>query len=455
MSLSRVVFVGNIKIGGCHPIALQSMTSTQTRNISDTVNQVIRLIDSGAQMVRITTPAMKDVEALQSIFTELRAQNYTTPIIADVHYLPEVAMAVAPFVDKVRINPGNFTDNKSVHNNDFSEEEYARSLQAMGEKAVPLIELCKKHNTAIRVGVNHGSLCDRIISKYGNTALGMVHSALEWIDICEKNQFYDVIFSLKSSNVNTMVEATTLLHQIMAERGTIFPLHLGVTEAANGMEGRVKSAIGIGSLLLKGIGDTIRVSLTEEPENEILFAKKMMNVMDRIDPSQYQVENQTLTIKSEATDPEEWWIEAALIAGFYHFSETPFKNVMIHNPHFSSSERTQLEETILQSCRIKLTKTEIIACPSCGRTQYNIQEVLQIVKERFSGYPNLKIGVMGCVVNGPGEMADADIGVIGSGKNKIAVYRDGVPVSTFLPIEEALKVMESHIIEILNNKNQV
>lgn len=455
MNLSRVVFVGNIKIGGCHPIALQSMTNTQTRNISDSVNQVIRLINSGAQMVRITTPAMKDVEALQSIITELRAQNYTTPIIADVHYLPEVAMAVAPFVDKVRINPGNFTDNKSVRNNDFSEEEYARSLQAMGEKAAPLIELCKKHNTAIRVGVNHGSLCDRIISKYGNTALGMVHSALEWIDICEENQFYDVIFSLKSSNVNTMVEATTLLHQIMAERGTIFPLHLGVTEAANGMEGRVKSAIGIGSLLLKGIGDTIRVSLTEEPENEILFAKKMMTVVDRIDPSQYQVENQTLTIKSEATDPEEWWIEAALIAGFYHFSETPFKNVMIHNPHFKSSEITQLEDTLLQSCRIKLTKTEIIACPSCGRTQYNIQEVLQIVKERFSGYPNLKIGVMGCVVNGPGEMADADIGVIGSGKNKIAVYRDGAPVSTFLPIEEALKVMESHIIEILKDKNQV
>ena len=453
MSLSRVVFVGNIKIGGCHPIALQSMTSTQTRNISDTVNQVICLINSGAQMVRITTPAMKDVEALQSIITELRAQNYTTPIIADVHYLPEVAMAVAPFVDKVRINPGNFTDNKSVHNNDFSEEEYARSLQAMAEKAAPLIELCKKHNTAIRVGVNHGSLCDRIISKYGNTALGMVHSALEWIDICEENQFYDVIFSLKSSNVNTMVEATTLLHQIMAERGTIFPLHLGVTEAANGMEGRVKSAIGIGSLLLKGIGDTIRVSLTGEPENEILFAKKMMNVVDRIDPSQYQVENQTLTIKSEAADPEEWWIKSALIAGFYHFSETPFKNVMIHNPHFSSSEIIQLEETILQSCRIKLTKTEIIACPSCGRTQYNIQEVLQIVKERFSGYPNLKIGVMGCVVNGPGEMADADIGVIGSGKNKIAVYRDGAPVSTFLPIEEALKVMESHIVEILKDKN--
>ena len=455
MNLSRVVFVGNIKIGGCHPIALQSMTSTQTRNISDSVNQVIRLINSGAQMVRITTPAMKDVEALQSIITELRAQNYTTPIIADVHYLPEVAMAVAPFVDKVRINPGNFTDNKSVRNNDFSEEEYARSLRAMGEKAAPLIELCKKHNTAIRVGVNHGSLCDRIISKYGNTALGMVHSALEWIDICEENQFYDVIFSLKSSNVNTMVEATTLLHQIMAERGTIFPLHLGVTEAANGMEGRVKSAIGIGSLLLKGIGDTIRVSLTEEPENEILFAKKMMSVVDRIDPSQYQVENQTLTIKSEATDPEEWWIESALIAGYYHFSETPFKNVIIHNPHFSSSERTQLEDTILQSCRIKLTKTEIIACPSCGRTQYNIQEVLQIVKERFSGYPNLKIGVMGCVVNGPGEMADADIGVIGSGKNKIAVYRDGVPVSTFLPIEEALKVMKTQIIQILNEKNKV
>lgn len=455
MSLSRVVFVGNIKIGGCHPIALQSMTSTQTRNISDTVNQVIRLIDSGAQMVRITTPAMKDVEALQSIITELRAQNYTTPIIADVHYLPEVAMAVAPFVDKVRINPGNFTDNKSVRNNDFSEEEYTRSLQAMGEKAAPLIALCKKHNTAIRVGVNHGSLCDRIISKYGNTALGMVHSALEWIDICEENQFYDVIFSLKSSNVNTMVEATTLLHQIMAERGTIFPLHLGVTEAANGMEGRVKSAIGIGLLLLKGIGDTIRVSLTEEPENEILFAKKMMTVVDRIDPSQYQVENQTLTLESKTTDPEEWWIESALFAGFYHFSETPFKNITIHNPHFSPSERTQLEDTILQSCRIKLTKTVIIACPSCGRTQYNIQEVLQIVKERFSGYPNLKIGVMGCVVNGPGEMADADIGVIGSGKNKIAVYRNGVPVSTFLPVEEALKIMETQIIEILNNKNQV
>lgn len=451
MSTTIALKIGSLMLGANNPVVLQSMTNTETGNIFDTVAQVKRMVSVGTEMVRITVPTLKEVASLEQIVAQLREEGVTVPIIADVHYLPEVAEAVARFVDKVRINPGNFVDSRAFKTQELTDVEYQDSIEKMALRAQPLIETCKQHQTAIRVGVNQGSLCDRIVNKYGNSALGMVHSALEWIDICERFDFQNVVFSLKSSNVNTMLEATTQLYHKMEERGAIYPLHLGVTEAADGMEGRVKSAIGIGALLLNNIGNTIRVSLTEEPEKEVIFAQKLVSSLSDFNPNIYQIRNKTLFIESQESDIETWWAKTAAIAGYFHLQKL-FKEIQIQNPNFCTEQCEELADTILQGCRIKLTKTEIIACPSCGRTQYDIQKVLSLVKEKFSKFPNLKIGVMGCVVNGPGEMADADIGVIGSANGKIAVYKGTERISPFLPIEEAFIILEKNIESILKEK---
>ncbi|HPS71957.1 MAG TPA: (E)-4-hydroxy-3-methylbut-2-enyl-diphosphate synthase [Bacteroidales bacterium] len=454
MSDKTIVNIGNIRLGGALPVVVQTMTNTATTDIEGTIEQTIRVIDKGAEMVRITVPTLKEIDSLKEIVTKIREKGYKTPIIADVHYLPEVAESVATFVDKVRINPGNFVDKREFKSIDLTDEEYDESVAKMALKAKSLIDVCKEHHTAIRIGVNQGSLCDRIVSRYGNTPLAMVQSALEWIQICQQYDFQNIVFSLKSSNVNTMLEATSLLAQKMDEQGTRYPLHLGVTEAADGMEGRVKSAIGIGALLLQNIGNTIRVSLTEDPENEVIFAKKLIQVVARFEPHKYSIQNQKLTIVSDETDPETWWAEASAVAGYFHLNRQ-YTKLQIINPNFRSEQCIELEDTILQGCRIKLTKTEIIACPSCGRTQYDIQKVLGMVKEKFSHYPNLKIGVMGCVVNGPGEMADADIGIIGSANGKMAVYKGTQRISPFLPYKEAFDILEEQIHTIIHLKNQV
>lgn len=451
MSTTIAVKIGSLTLGADHPVVLQSMTNTETANIVETVAQVKRMVSVGTEMIRITVPTLKEVPALEQIVAQLREEGISAPIIADVHYLPEVAEAVARFVDKVRINPGNFVDSRAFKTIELTDEEYQESIEKMALRAQPLIQTCKQHQTAIRVGVNQGSLCDRIVNRYGNTALGMVHSALEWIDICERFDFQNVVFSLKSSNVNTMLEATSQLYRKMEERGTIYPLHLGVTEAADGMEGRVKSAIGIGALLLNGIGNTIRVSLTEEPENEVVFAKKLVTSLLDFNPSDYTINNKILYIQCNESDIEVWWAKSAAIAGYFHLQKQ-FKEIQIQNPNFTIDQCKELADNILQGCRIKLTKTEIIACPSCGRTQYDIHKVLTLVKEKFSKFPNLKIGVMGCVVNGPGEMADADIGVIGSANGKIAVYKGTERISPFLSIEEAFVILEKNIETILKEK---
>jgi 1-hydroxy-2-methyl-2-(E)-butenyl 4-diphosphate synthase len=443
--------IGSITIGEGYPVAIQTMTNTITSDVTATVEQTKRVIQAGAEMVRITVPTLKEVEPFRKIIQVLRSEGITIPIIADVHYLPEVAEVVACFVDKVRINPGNFVDKREFKTVTLNDQEYQESLEKMAQRAKPLIEICKQHNTAIRVGVNQGSLCDRIVSRYGNTPKAMVVSALEWTDICNRFEFTNLVFSLKSSNVNTMIEATTLLYREMRERGFNYPIHLGVTEAADGREGRVKSAIGIGSLLLHQIGNTIRVSLTENPENEVIFAKKMMLCINQFDASRYTIENETLTISGVQTDEETWWAECGVVAGYFHYNRA-FKEVVIQNPHFEKNNCTELADTILQGCRIKLSKTEIIACPSCGRTQFDIQKVLGLVKERFSSYPGLKIGVMGCVVNGPGEMADADIGIIGSSNGKMAVYKGTNRISPFVASEEAFSILENEIKKICSIK---
>ncbi len=436
------VKIGKIIMGEGHPIVVQSMTNTDTADVEATVAQCKRMIAAGAEMVRITVPSMKEVESLRQIKEQLRAEGVDTPLIADVHFNPRVAEAAAAIVEKVRVNPGNYVDKRNFKTLDLSKEEYQASLDAMEAKAKPLFETCKAHSTALRIGINHGSLADRIVSRYGNTPHAMAMSAIEWLDICEKNEFRNIVFSMKASNVNTMMAATLDLHKMLSDRGTLYPIHLGVTEAGNGLEGRVKSAAGIGALLMMGIGNTIRVSLTEKPENETPFAHTLIKVIKDLKTTDYTTANQTLIYHKPEPDFDRWIAGAAAVSGYLNYQQI-IKDIRIENKHFSPAENDNLAATILQACRLKMSKTEFISCPSCGRTQYDIESVLAQVKARFANYPGLKIAVMGCIVNGPGEMADADYGIVGATNGLAAVYKGKERVSEIIPVAEALKELES------------
>lgn len=442
--MNHTASIGNIRIGEGEPIVVQSMTNTNTNDIEGTVAQVIRMAEAGCQMARITVPSMKEVASLQAIKETLRARGYQLPLVADVHFKPQVAEACAAIVEKVRVNPGNFVDKRNFNQLDLTDEEYAASVQAMAERAKPLFEICRQHGTALRIGVNHGSLCDRIVSRYGNTPLAMAMSAMEWIDICQQFDYHNIVLSMKSSNVITMMEATRLLHDKMNQNGTVYPLHLGVTEAGAGDEGRVKSAAGIGALLLDGIGDTIRVSLTEAPEAEIRPASILAHLQEESPKVHLSNKDNLLKINYSQNDREKWIMVCAAHAS-HTLLHHPFKELEIENDCFSPKECQYLSELILQACRIKMTRTEIISCPSCGRTEYDIQGTLAKVKERFSHYPRLKIGVMGCVVNGPGEMADADYGIVGATHGKVAVYRGKERLTAPLEVDEALAYLEKLI----------
>lgn len=340
------VRVGNIIIGGTSPISVQSMTTVQTSKTEEVVAQIKRIADNGGEIVRLTTPTSKDAENLKGIVALLREDGYSVPIVADVHFNASIALTAAIYADKVRINPGNWGD-----------------IARFGE----LIKICKERGVAIRIGVNHGSLSSKIVEKYGDTPQGMVESAMEFLRVARENDFDQVVLSFKSSNTRTMVAAYRLGVEAMEAEGFSAPLHLGVTEAGEGIEGRIKSAVGIGALLLDGLGDTIRVSLTEEPENEI--------------PAAFQ---------------------------------------------------------ILQASRARISTTEVVSCPGCGRTLYDLQGTTKRVKERFKGISGLKIAVMGCIVNGPGEMGDADYGYVGAGSGKVSLYKDGKEVLKNIPQEEAI-----------------
>ena len=442
--MNHTASIGNIRIGEGEPIVVQSMTNTNTNDIEGTVTQVIRMAEAGCQMARITVPSMKEVASLQAIKETLRARGYQLPLVADVHFKPQVAEACAAIVEKVRVNPGNFVDKRNFNQLHLTDEEYAASVQAMAERAKPLFEVCRQHGTALRIGVNHGSLCDRIVSRYGNTPLAMAMSAMEWIDICQQFDYHNIVLSMKSSNVITMMEATRLLHDKMTQNGTVYPLHLGVTEAGAGDEGRVKSAAGIGALLLDGIGDTIRVSLTEAPEAEIRPASILAHLQEESPKVHLSNKDNLLKINYQQNNKEKWMMVCAAHAS-HTLLHHPFKELEIENDCFSPKECQYLSELILQACRIKMTRTEIISCPSCGRTEYDIQGTLAKVKERFSHYPGLKIGVMGCVVNGPGEMADADYGIVGATHGKVAVYRGKERLTAPLEVDEALAYLEKLI----------
>lgn len=442
---SKIAFyIGGVPIGGDAPVVVQSMTNTDTNDIEASVAQCKRMIAAGAQMVRLTVPSLKEVEAMRQIKAQLRAEGIDTPLVADVHFNPNVAEAMAAVVEKVRINPGNYVDKRNFSQLDLTDDEYAASVERMAQRAKPLFEVCKKHDTAIRLGINHGSLCDRIVSRYGNTPNAMVQSALEWIDICERFDFHKVVISMKSSNVQTMMESTVMLKNEMDKRGCSYPLHIGVTEAGNGLEGRVKSAAGIGALLLMGVGDTVRVSLTEPPEHETPFAHTLLKAVETLSSVRCDVRGDTLHFSDNEPDFDLWMAKSAAMAGYAYYNHH-IKNLVLENPCFEEGRIRDMEATILQACRIKMSKTEFISCPSCGRTQYDIQSVLSEVKARFSNYPGLKIGVMGCIVNGPGEMADADYGIVGASNGLVCVYEGKKRLTQAIGLDEALKCLEELI----------
>lgn len=602
------VMVGNTPLGGGNPIRVQTMTTTDTNNTQATVEQCIRAIEAGAEFVRITTQGIREAANLQNIKRELAARGYTTPIVADVHFNPAAALEAAKHVEKVRINPGNYVDPRAKFETvSYTDQEYADELKRIEERLLPLIDICKERGVAIRIGVNHGSLSDRIMSRYGDTPAGMVESAMEFLRIFQKHNFNSLVISMKSSNTRVMVQAVRLLVATMDAEGLNFPLHLGVTEAGDGEDGRIKSAVGIGALLADGIGDTIRVSLTEEPENEIPVARKLVNYFTsrKTSPSLKNIDslpynpyeyNRRVTPDvngvggsnpprvfayidgtfTEATanawgwqfdpvkniwQPTDTSPDYFVVPGFEsspNFNGLPI--ISEHTPNFqllrvddfvnrnpsgfvllsvtysdflnpnlisalkvnqnvvlllttsnsngfaeqraaaielmrqgislpvvaargysdAEKEDFQLKAAadlggllidglidgvmltsplspevirntafaILQAARTRVTKTEYIACPGCGRTLFSLQLTLHKVRSATSHLKGLKIGVMGCIVNGPGEMADADYGYVGAGPGRITLYKGKEVVKKNIPedqaIDELIALIKAH-----------
>ena len=558
---SRVVNIGSLPLGGSHPIRLQSMTNTNTLDTRSTVEQAIRMIEAGSELVRITAPGPKEATNLGVIKAELKKRGFEVPLIADIHFNPEAAEIAARLVEKVRINPGNYTDRPSPGKTHWSEQEYQQELEHIAVKLTPLLGICRNYGTAIRIGVNHGSLSQRILSRYGDTAEGMVQSALEFTRICHQQGFHNLVLSLKSSNVRVMVEACRQLAEQLTLEGLNYPLHLGVTEAGDGEDGRLKSVSGIGALLARGIGDTIRVSLTEAPEAELPVARAIVSrfhqnlpdgtITRQIRPD-LSVNEEISGIRETVTsgplggkNPVAVLLKQGnqlLLAGEKgDFTPLPHRLVqagrplpgspqplMIHadeaflNAHMPALTETLANDTtivllaeagttqlrrlanalqrrnlenplilkspvvatspedliaeislnpgnllidgagdglcleakglttetlttagfgLLQATRRRISRTEYIACPSCGRTLFHIEETLQQIKARTAHLKGLKIGVMGCIVNGPGEMADADYGYVGSGKGKVTLYKGKTPVKRGIPEKEAVEAL--------------
>jgi (E)-4-hydroxy-3-methylbut-2-enyl-diphosphate synthase len=557
---SRKIKIGNINLGGENPIRLQSMTSTNTMDTEATVAQCIRMINAGSELVRITAPGIREAENLSIIKKKLHKSGYDVPIIADIHFNPKAAETAAQIVEKVRVNPGNYVD-RNRRKSDYGKDEYQSEIDKIASRLKPLLQICKKHETAIRIGSNHGSLSDRILNRFGDTPLGMVESAMEFIRICAEQDFFQLVVSMKASNVKVMVQANRLLVKRMQEEGFNFPIHLGVTEAGDGEDGRIKSAAGIATLLSERIGDTIRVSLTEEPEFELPVAKMITKQFKKnkaglsditslrnsslVDPFSYK-RRETRKIRKLGAGQ----VPLVLISSDSKKGSVPLwdqsyhPDYIIHNKNISFDERAgfdfffiegdlgkadinkaiqengkpgsvliidsthgepieQVREIIYRLMENKITtpvvlkrnfrnlaadeftiraasdysgllidglldgiwiesdsqdmeticrvsfgilqatgdrsfKTEYIACPSCGRTLFNIQETLAKIKQRTSHLKGLKIGVMGCIVNGPGEMADAHFGYVGAGSGKISLYKSNQLVQKNISEDKAV-----------------
>lgn len=534
------VKVGSTAIGGQNPVRLQSMASTSTMDTSASVAQALRIVEAGAELVRFTAQGVREAENLGEIRRQIRAAGVATPLVADIHFNPRAAFAAAETVEKVRINPGNFVDpGRTFKKIEFTDEEYAAELKRLEAALIPFLEKCRANGTAIRLGVNHGSLSDRIMSRYGDTPAGMVESAMEFLRVFRKENFNDVVISIKASNVVVMVSTVLLLVDAMEREGMAYPLHLGVTEAGDGEDGRIKSALGIGSLLALGIGDTIRVSLSEEPEFELPVARRIVDYIDEIaaapsitgernytlccgkkrsteplgnvggeslpvvvgesasatydpemtpdlyldtDGEKFQeidaadvlsgrcpvLENRILLMSSthadrslemaaaierlaadgvmnpvvvradyRGLDEETVAVRASIELGSLFLSGLA-DGLMIVSDSLSAEKSSKLAFSILQSARLRFSKTEFISCPGCGRTLFDLQATLAKVKEATSHLKGLKIGVMGCIVNGPGEMADADYGYVGAGTGRVSLYKGKECVERNIPAEEAV-----------------
>lgn len=550
---TKEVHIGSVPMGFKNPIRIQSMTSTNTMDTDATVAQSIRMIKAGCEYVRITAPGVKEAENLANIKKELRKKGYHTPLIADIHYQPKAAEIAARIVEKIRINPGNYVDRKRGKVK-FTESEYQAELEKIKDKIKPLVSICKEHGTAMRIGSNHGSISERILLKYGNTPAGMVESALEFVRICEELDYTNLVLSMKASNVKIMVQANRLLVKKMMEEGMNYPIHLGVTEAGDAEDGRIKSAAGIGPLLMDGIGDTIRVSLTEDPEFEIPVAQNIVQSSgfwvlgsgikveglefdpfkysrresgkhdligngqppvvifekkdydkDKINESfapdylftpdgefktkegsaieckiKYFNVDQLNPIELENNNDPVWVLESdqetpiqksreAIFHLINNKSKSPIilkrvynglskenflikaaadcstllidgliDGIWLENDTIDQKDICEIAFGILQATGARISKAEFIACPSCGRTQFRIQDALQQIKKRTDHLKGIKIGVMGCCVNGPGEMADADYGYVGAGKAKITLYKSNRIVKQGIDENEAV-----------------
>ena len=439
---SSVAHVGKIAIGGDNPIRIQSMATTDTNDTEGSVAQAKRIIDAGGELVRFTTQGTREAENMKNISARLKADGYTTPLVADVHFTAHTADVAAQYCEKVRINPGNYVDpGRTFKHLEYTDEEYAEELKKIEAKLVPFLNICKEHHTAVRIGVNHGSLSDRIMSRYGDTPEGIVESCMEFLRIFKRENFNDVVISIKASNTVVMVTTVRLLVKTMDQEDMHYPLHLGVTEAGEGEDGRIKSAVGIGALLTEGIGDTIRVSLSEEPECEIPVARKLVDMIPECtrlrEEAEASIQDDTITLTVDAPDYETLQLKAAMAVGALLIDRKATK-LNIRNASFDEARLITLADAILQAARIKFTKTEYISCPGCGRTLYNLQETIAKIKAATSHLVGLKIGIMGCIVNGPGEMADADYGYVGAGRGKISLYKQKICVAKNIPEEEAV-----------------
>ncbi len=452
--------VGNLFMGSDYPIRIQTMANTSTNDIDGSVDQVRRCIEAGAELLRFTTQGIREVESLR----EIHAQVLTAvPLVADVHFQADVADAAAKVVEKVRINPGNYIDPaRKFKHIDYTDNEYHAELQRLEARFIRLLNICKENQTAIRLGVNHGSLSDRIMSRYGDTPAGMVESVMEFLRVATQQQFANIVISIKASNTRVMVETVRLLVKQMDKEHMAYPLHLGVTEAGEGEDGRIKSAVGIGALLAEGIGDTIRVSLSEAPENEIPVAQQLADYFADEDSPRYDgtIITEVLDqIGSEAeirySSLEDNWsifcLQAAAETGRLLWDYNATELTLI-NPNFSAPQLTQLSKDILQAARVRIYKTEYISCPGCGRTLFELEETIRQVKAATKHLTGLKIAIMGCIVNGPGEMADADYGYVGAGRGRISLYRGKECILKNIPQEEAVEQLLA-LIEADKNNN--
>lgn len=440
--------VGKLCIGSEYPIRVQTMANTDTNDVEGSVDQAERCFAAGSELLRYTTQGTREAESLKVIHDRLQTD---VPLVADIHFNPNVADLAAQYVEKVRINPGNYVDPaRKFEHIDYTDAEYAEELDRLAGRFTKLLNICKEHHTAIRIGVNHGSLSDRIMSRYGDTPAGMVESCLEFLRVAVKENFYDIVLSIKASNTEIMVQTVRLLVEKMDAEDMHFPLHLGVTEAGEGEDGRIKSAVGIGALLADGIGDTIRVSLSEAPEAEIPVAMALRDYFADPPSIRYrgvelsEAADGTLEYSSNQTDWSLYQLQAAAECGRFlwskkHLMAADIKTLRLINPHFSDDDLCKLVKDILQAAGLIRYKTEYVSCPSCGRTLFMIEDVIREVRAATGHLKGLKIAIMGCIVNGPGEMADADYGYVGAARGKISLYRQKECVMKNIPQEEAVE----------------